>query len=365
MAAFMLPVFFAALAVPGVQAETREELLGELREMRQNMDASTPDIDDLFSVVNDIETRNSASSLPMASPVHKELIDELRSARQQMEPKVAGSVLRNEIIAELRSARQEVEPEVTTGGSPLRNEIIDELRSARQQVEPEVTNGGSLLRNEIMDELRSARQQMEPQAPSRSALRDEIVSELRSAREQSDFKAAPSALRKTIVEELRAARQKVLFDELISDDVELPRIATEEQKADSSEQAHEELPWSDEEELLTETDVVETNTASVPLSASTSPMAEGILAFNRLLRTLVLYGTALGLATVAKLPELDLKTQGRSPAYLMTLVLFFVPLLAASVDFVFDLAVGNEFALIACCWGLAAMACLHERVKQQ
>merc|ERR1719424_1572715 len=109
-----------------------------------------------------------------------------------------------------------------------------------------------------MDELRSARQQMEPQAPSRSALRDEIVSELRSAREQSAFKAAPSALRKTIVEELRAARQKVLFDELISDDVELPRIATEEQKADSSEpalaeQAHEELPWSDEEELLTET----------------------------------------------------------------------------------------------------------------
>jgi hypothetical protein len=237
--------------------------------------------------------------------------------------------------------------------STLRKTLIDELRSARQQIEPEQTT--SALRHDIIAELRLAREQTEPKKPARSALRDEIIAELRSARKQSDVKEAPSALRKEIINELRSARQQVLSQE--KEKVENP--------ADSALlQQEQELPWDDEEHLLT--DAVPLNKVkSVPVAIASSAMAENVVAFNRFIRTLVLYGTALGLASLAKLPELDLKTQGRSPAYFVTLALFFVPLLATSADFILDVAIGNEFAIIAGCWGLGAMAGVHERIKQQ
>jgi hypothetical protein len=265
--------------------------------------------------------------------------------------------LRKELIAELRLARQQTEPP----RSALRDEIIAELRAARQQSEPQVTR--SAVRDEIISELRSAREQAEPKV-ARSALRDEIVAELRSARldtvtsvrlDLDRPRKQPSALRKEIIEELRAARELSDKEEMASK-IEVPAPVQEVQ----------ELPWEDTESLLTEN--VEAAQAEAIASASdstaASSMAEHILAFNRLLRTLVLSGTALGLASAAKLPELDLKVQGRSPAQQVTLVLFFVPLIAMSADYLFDLAVGNEFALIAGSWGLAAMACIHQRNKQ-
>jgi len=249
-------------------------------------------------------------------------------------------------LAASASYAQEVE-----GRSALRESLIGELRSARQQMAPE--DAGSSLRYNIIDELRLARKQAEP---PRSALRDEIISELRAARQQSDAQEEPSALRKEIVEELRNARQ------MLDNDAAITQV---EHKVKTTTPAHvqeQELPWDEAEVLLTD---AEASAPVAAVAAAASTMNEQVLAFNRLLRTLVLYGTALGLASAAKLPELDLKVQGRSPAHVVTLVLFFVPLLAVSADFVFDLAVGNEFALIAGSWGLGAMACVHERMKQQ
>jgi len=257
------------------------------------------------------------------------------------------SALRESLIGELRSARQQMAPE--DAGSSLRYNIIDELRLARKQAEPP----RSALRDEIIAELREARKQSEP---PRSALRDEIISELQAARQQSDAQEEPSALRKEIVEELRNARQT------LGNDAAITQV---EHKVKTTTPAHvqeQELPWDEAEVLLTD---AEASAPVAAVAAAASTMNEQVLAFNRLLRTLVLYGTALGLASAAKLPELDLKVQGRSPAHVVTLVLFFVPLLAVSADFVFDLAVGNEFALIAGSWGLGAMACVHERMKQQ
>jgi hypothetical protein len=257
------------------------------------------------------------------------------------------SSLRESLIGELRSARQQMAPE--DAGSSLRYNIIDELRLARKQAEPP----RSALRDEIIAELREARKQSEP---PRSALRDEIISELRAARQQSDAQEEPSALRKEIVEELRNARQT------LGNDAAITQV---EHKVKTTTPAHvqeQELPWDEAEVLLTD---AEASAPVAAVAAAASTMNEQVLAFNRLLRTLILYGTALGLASAAKLPELDLKVQGRSPAHVVTLVLFFVPLLAVSADFVFDLAVGNEFALIAGSWGLGAMACVHERMKQQ
>merc|ERR1711924_50196 len=88
----------------------------------------------------------------------------------------------------------------------------------------------------------------------------------------------------------------------------------------------EDLPWNDAEELLTDADSVPLNapllTVSAPQPAANTALAENVQAFNRLLRTIVLSGTALGLASAAKLPELELKVQGRSPSHLVTLALF-------------------------------------------
>merc|ERR1740115_240823 len=98
MAASILVLCFVALTVPAVQADT-------------------------LGVVNE------------ASPLRKTLIDELRSARQQIEPEQTTSALRHDIIAELRLAREQTEPK-KPARSALRNDIIAELRLAREQTEP-------------------------------------------------------------------------------------------------------------------------------------------------------------------------------------------------------------------------------------
>jgi hypothetical protein len=126
-----------------------------------------------------------------------------------------------------------------------------------------------------------------------------------------------------------------------------------------------ELPWSDAEELLIDSSTFELD-ADLPTIASEEQLAS-VNALNRLLHTLTLSGIALGLASWAKIPELNLAapTKVRSPSFWLTMLLFLVPLAVVSADclvgFGTTLFLGSEYLLCGLCWIAAAVVAAQAR----
>jgi len=130
-----------------------------------------------------------------------------------------------------------------------------------------------------------------------------------------------------------------------------------------------EIPWTDIEELM-HTHKLVLRSAEDVQSDFEIPLAdwqefrprntEQHRAFNRLMRTIVLSGVALGLAVAAKMQVADasdgvaknFRAHGRR--WLMAQLLFFVPLLVVTMDYFFDLECMNEFGLCALCWAMAS-----------
>jgi len=295
---------------PLVKSATRQQLMAELRGAR-------------------------SQETPKPSATRMELFSELRGAREQMQPKP--SATRMEILSELRGAREEMQPKP----SAIRQDILSELRAAREQMQPRP----SAVRQELISELRAAREMVQPKP---SAARQELLAELRSARAQEEAASKPVAtpVRSELLAELRDAREQAKIDQFV-EELEEPASADE-------------LPWDDREEILDVLSVIEATPAEEAASA-----AEGMDALNKVLRTLLVSGVAFGLAAAAKLPELNMKRSASAPSQWITLALFYAPLALVSADYAFNMAIGNEFGLIAACWGLAAAAAAHLRSQEE
>jgi len=88
---------------------------------------------------------------------------------------------------------------------------------------------------------------------------------------------------------------------------------------------------------------------------------EALVAVNRVLRTLVLSGAALGLAAASRLaiPKVDNQTAKKKEqidrGWWATLVLLLVPLVVVCFDHLLDWSSSHEFLLCGLCWGLAAL----------
>jgi len=135
-----------------------------------------------------------------------------------------------------------------------------------------------------------------------------------------------------------------------------------------SKEASAELPWSHAEELLVDADadgptVAEPSEKQPEVAeSSSSNVWLSMQMFNRLLRTLVLAGAALGLVLVSKLALPRADTHDGAPtkvqvkrSWATTLALFIFALLIVSMDYFFDFSTTNEFLACGLCWGLAAM----------
>jgi len=312
----------------------RAELFAELRGAREQEQPKISGVrKDIFA-----ELRNAREAAqPQPSALRMDILSELRAAREQVQPKP--SAVRQELMAELRAAREQETPKP----SAVRMDILSELRAAREEVAPKP----SAVRQDIFSELRAAREEMQPQAPS--AARQSLFAELQAARQQEEAVAQPSAVRNELMAELKASRAKSDLDKFL-DELE------EEEPASADE-----LPWDDREEIMDVLNVIQATPAE---AAST---ADNMDALNRLVRTLLVSGVAFGLAAAAKLPELDMSSKRMStgPSQWITLALFYAPLALVTADYTFNMAVGNEFGLIAACWGLAAVAAAHLRSKEE
>eukprot|EP00929_Paragymnodinium_shiwhaense_P096642 TRINITY_DN58288_c0_g1_i1.p1 TRINITY_DN58288_c0_g1~~TRINITY_DN58288_c0_g1_i1.p1 ORF type:complete len:332 (-),score=105.17 TRINITY_DN58288_c0_g1_i1:100-1095(-) len=300
------------------------------------------DMVDMMRVVETIEQKADDSS----ANTHGSLIEDIKQLHLS---RSSPSPLRQELLAELQTARKQE----AAGAQPslVREELLADLRAARSQ---EVADTLSPLRQDLLSELREAREQ-EQAAAAPSAARLELVAELRGARQQEEAKMAPaSEFRRGIIEDLRAAREQEQIAKLM---LEVDRDDAADNSAGNDVYNADLLPWSDEEELL------EPQAAAEQPTMPSSISAVQVEAFNRLLRTLVLSGIALGLAFAAKLPEFDVKRAAQAPSQWITLALFSAPLLIVSADYFFVLEACNDLGLVAGCWSLAAMAALHMRVQ--
>eukprot|EP00929_Paragymnodinium_shiwhaense_P030120 TRINITY_DN1711_c0_g1_i1.p1 TRINITY_DN1711_c0_g1~~TRINITY_DN1711_c0_g1_i1.p1 ORF type:complete len:368 (-),score=158.84 TRINITY_DN1711_c0_g1_i1:51-1154(-) len=357
MVAIKSALAFAALVTSSAKANMAD-MLKVVEAIEQKTAATTS-----FDLIEEIKQLHASS----ASPVRQELLTELQAARKQASAAGQPSPVRKELIAELQAARSQ---EAASAVSPSRQELLSELRGAREQ--ELAAAAPSAARLELLAELRAAREQ-EQAAAAPSAARLEVLAELRAAREQEQAAAAPSAARLEVLAELRAAREQEQAKETVKSPLrgdilaELRAAREQQQIAKLMEEVDSDdvdnrasndvynddlLPWSDEEELL------EPQQAEQP---SISVSASHVEALNRLLRTLVLSGIALGLAAAAKLPELDMKRAMQAPSQWITLALFSAPLLVVSADYVFVLEACNDLGLVAGCWSLAAMAAWHMR----
>jgi hypothetical protein len=157
-----------------------------------------------------------------------------------------------------------------------------------------------------------------------------------------------------------------------------------------------ELPWLDAEELLVPASASSVsssgsrNAASSPyvnpyaqppkaakqVSKNSTPTPPSFLdSAARLLRTLALAGTALGLATVSRflVPQSSSDTETskkglagghRGVGSWITVGLFLFPLTVISADYVMDYEEGNAFFVCGLCWSLAFLTIFQFQVLQ-
>jgi len=333
MAAIKSVTVLAAALIASPVAASMEDLLNVVNTVEQRSCANSELIHEIKSL-SSAETDVAVEAPPVKSVARQQLMAELRGARTQETPKP--SATRMSVLSELRSAREEMQPKP----SAVRQELLSELRAAREQVQPKP----SAVRQQLLSELRAAREMVQPKP---SAVRQELLAELRSARAQEEAASKPvaSAVRTELLSELHAAREQAKI-ELFVEELEEPMSADE-------------LPWDDREEILDVLSVIE----ATP-SEETASAADGMDALNKVLRTVLVSGVAFGLAAAGKLPELNMKRSASAPSQWITLALFYAPLALVSADYAFNMALGNEFGLIAACWGLAAAAAVHLRSQE-
>jgi hypothetical protein len=135
------------------------------------------------------------------------------------------------------------------------------------------------------------------------------------------------------------------------------------------------IPWIEAEELLHQVDQPSSPSFTrESLERAAAPEAPAsvvgrLAAFNRMLRTMLLMATAVGLAAWAKLPELDIMTDAKmwqacGQDFCVTMGLFSAPLAVIMLDILFGSFLANEFVLCIGSWGVLAAVAIHARQQQ-
>jgi len=132
--------------------------------------------------------------------------------------------------------------------------------------------------------------------------------------------------------------------------------------------ADEDLPWSDAEELLVglvrkQAGELEEDAFIAPAAvrASAAGWVQVVERFNFAVRGIVLALVATGLALASRLAvpkkgDGPAKMSSQSKAsWLVTLLLFVIPLLVVSIDYFANMSAGNEFMICCLCWAVATM----------